>query len=318
MVKFAGTSLGLLAVGVAGIGGVARYLDVSNHALLIAAALAPYLMLAAPVALLAFLLTRQWILAGGTAILTVALLSTQASLFLRNAQPGIDGATLRVLTANIYLGEADPHQLTELATERADIVAVQELTADAVANLHAAGLDQVFPYHVLAPRPGASGTGLWSRLPITGSTSLPGHDHSIVVAHIRVPHVAGDQTVFAAHLPGPYPAPVDQWNRELGALPHELREAAGSGCVVVAGDFNSTLDMRAFRRLLDGGYRDAADQTGAGITATYPADHAYVPPLVAIDHVLTQRCTATSVDVVELPGSDHRGLVVNITIPAST
>jgi endonuclease/exonuclease/phosphatase (EEP) superfamily protein YafD len=82
----------------------------------------------------------------------------------------------------------------------------------------------------------------------------------------------------------------------------------------VAGDFNATYDVQPFRRLLRNGYRDAAEQGGSGFTPTYPAN-ATPPPLIAIDHILTRRCTATSTDVVPLPGSDHRGLVSSIAVP---
>ena len=37
--------------------------------------------------------------------------------------------------------------------------------------------------------------------------------------------------------------------------------------MIVAGDFNSTTDMRPFRALLRNGYRDAAEQSGAGFAA---------------------------------------------------
>jgi endonuclease/exonuclease/phosphatase (EEP) superfamily protein YafD len=38
---------------------------------------------------------------------------------------------------------------------------------------------------------------------------------------------------------------------------------------------------------------------------------------MGIDHVLTNRCTATSAETVALPGSDHRGLVAAVDVPRS-
>ncbi len=38
---------------------------------------------------------------------------------------------------------------------------------------------------------------------------------------------------------------------------------------ILAGDFNATLDHVEFRRVLDGGYRDAADAVGAGLHPTW-------------------------------------------------
>ena len=56
--------------------------------------------------------------------------------------------------------------------------------------------------------------------------------------------------------------------------------AVGDGDVVVAGDFNATRDLRESRRRLRDGYRDAAEQVGAGLTRTQPAD-IWLPPVFA-------------------------------------
>ncbi|MGK2904571.1 MAG: endonuclease/exonuclease/phosphatase family protein [Mycobacterium sp.] len=315
MFRLPATSLGLLAAAAAGVALVARYLPIGNHPVLVLAALAPYLMLGAPVAVLIFLVARRWIPAAVALTLTGALALTQAPLFVADRAPEGDGVGFRVMSANIFLGLVDPQPFVELAIARADVLSVQELTPDAVRLFGAAGLDEAFPYRIIDPRPGASGTGVWSRFPITESRSIPGQLNATTVARIRVPGAEGDQTVFSVHPPGPYPNPLDPWRRALADLPAILQEAAavpGSRCVVVAGDFNSTTDMVPFRRLLTGGYRDAAEQTGAGIVNTYPGNIEHVPPLVAIDHVLTHGCTATSLEVITLPGSDHRGLVVDV------
>ena len=50
------------------------------------------------------------------------------------------------------------------------------------------------------------------------------------------------------------------------------------------------------------------------MTPTFPAD-GWLPPLIAIDHVLTRNCVATTVTTAGLPGSDHRALFATIRIP---
>jgi endonuclease/exonuclease/phosphatase (EEP) superfamily protein YafD len=82
---------------------------------------------------------------------------------------------------------------------------------------------------------------------------------------------------------------------------------------MVGGDLNATAAMREFQRLLRDGYHDAAEQAGAGLTRTHPAD-IVVPPVFAVDHILTRGCTATSVHAVSVPGSDHRALVSDIVV----
>jgi endonuclease/exonuclease/phosphatase family metal-dependent hydrolase len=82
----------------------------------------------------------------------------------------------------------------------------------------------------------------------------------------------------------------------MALLPNTLGQAdqsAGGGCVIVTGDFNATLDMRPFRDLLRNGYRDAAEQAGAGFVPTFFGG--WLPALFAIDHVITLRCTAVDV-----------------------
>ena len=83
--------------------------------------------------------------------------------------------------------------------------------------------------------------------------------------------------------------------------------------MVVAGDLNSTIDMHPFRALLRNGYRDGAEQSGSGIVPTYPADWR-LPPFLAIDHILTRSCRATSLRTIVLPSSDHRALVATVQI----
>jgi endonuclease/exonuclease/phosphatase family metal-dependent hydrolase len=82
----------------------------------------------------------------------------------------------------------------------------------------------------------------------------------------------------------------------------------------VAGDFNATYDMEPFRRLLRNDFRDAGEQSGAGLAASYPADSS-VPPLLGIDHVLTFNSQASDAHTVRIPGSDHLGLSATVHLP---
>jgi endonuclease/exonuclease/phosphatase (EEP) superfamily protein YafD len=84
---------------------------------------------------------------------------------------------------------------------------------------------------------------------------------------------------------------------------------------MLAADLNATPDNLEFRRLLHDGYRDAAEQAGAGLTRTHPSDVRLLPPVFAVDHILTRDCTATAVRTLSLAGSDHRALVAGIRMP---
>ena len=147
-----------------------------------------------------------------------------------------------------------------------------------------------------------------------------GYTFALVSAQVRIAGMSTDTTVVVAHITGPWPQPIDGWRRDLDRLPVTLVEVAeqtGGGSVIVAGDLNSTTDMRPFRNLLRNGYRDAAEQSGAGIEPTFPADWR-LPPLIAIDHILTRSCTATSLRTIKIPGSDHRGLAATVMIARSS
>jgi endonuclease/exonuclease/phosphatase (EEP) superfamily protein YafD len=101
----------------------------------------------------------------------------------------------------------------------------------------------------------------------------------------------------------------------LGELLQETAaQADAHGSVVLAGgDLDATYGNGQFRALLTGGYRDAAEQVGAGWTATYPAG-SVVPPVVGIDHVLVRSAGVDAVCTVSLPRTDHRGLVVRVAL----
>jgi endonuclease/exonuclease/phosphatase family metal-dependent hydrolase len=192
---------------------------------------------------------------------------------------------------------------------------LEELTPDEAERLQAAGLDKLLPYAQLAPRWNAAGSGLVSKYPLSDRAVRDDFPFEFVSARVAVPGLAQRPTVVALHMYGPYPGQqTPQWRRDIAHVQPVLQGLPSDAPVVVGGDFNATTSMVQFRRLLTGGYADAADQAGAGLTPTYPANR--LVPLIAIDHVLTRAAVARSVDSVRLPGSDHRGLLVTVRLPS--
>ncbi|MGA9491849.1 MAG: endonuclease/exonuclease/phosphatase family protein [Mycobacterium sp.] len=311
------SAIGFAALVVACCAFASRYLSITNHVTFITAALSPYLMLGAPMSAALLVWGRHWILALVAAGSTIAAFAVQLPLYLHSAEGRVAGVEVRLMSANLYEGMADPHPLVRSAQEQADVVAFQELTLQEADRLSRAGLDATFPYRWLEARDGPGGVGMWSRFPIETPRRIGGYAFAFLTARIRVAGVSTDPTVVVAHVAGPWPQPIDDWRRDLNRLPatlSEVGEQAGPGSVIVAADLNSTTDMRPFRALLENGYRDAAEQSGAGIKPTFPAD-SRLPPWVVIDHILTRNCTAISVRTLKIPGSDHRGLVATISIP---
>ena len=317
MIRFLATVLGLLALAVGTVAVAARHLTISAHPGLVLAAAAPYLAVAAPVAVLLLVAGRRWLLTLLAVALTAASVWVYLPRYLPAQQPQQAVADVRVLTTNLGMGQADPADLVALATDAADIVAVQEMTPSAADGLTAAGMDAVFPHRVILPAPLASGIGLWSRHPIVQSGRIDGYALPMLGTRIRIPGVAVDTTVLSVHLAAPWPQPIDQWLRDIAAFPTTLDEmgrAACAGAVIVAGDFNATADMAPFRELLKQGYGDAAADAGAGLARTYPGRGRW-PPVIGIDHVLVKHATAVSARTVTVPGADHRGLLATVAVP---
>jgi endonuclease/exonuclease/phosphatase (EEP) superfamily protein YafD len=254
------------------------------------------------------LAARQWILAGIAAAALLLGLIIQVPYYLAAAAtPG--PARLTVLQANLKLGSADPAALVRIVrADRVDLLATEELTTEEQRRLRNAGIDSLLPFQYTEPAEGGRGRGLWSRYPLGAAAGVPGFPLGVLQARITAP--SGTLTFVAVHLQPPYPYPPGEWVAETARLHSLLRQLPGP--TIVAGDFNATVDLVQFRHLLADGYADAARQAGAGYLATYPADRWY-GPLIGIDHVLTRGAVATSVRTVALPGSDHRGVLAQIT-----
>ena len=126
----------------------------------------------------------------------------------------------------------------------------------------------------------------------------------------------GDGPVFVStHPVAPVPQQMRNWRADLEFVA-ELCD--GSGSVVMAGDFNSTLDhWWSFRA--DGGdlgvCRDAASEVGAGAVGTWPT---WAPPWLGaqIDHVVAtpdwEPVAARVLTGLDEAGTDHRPVVVQL------
>lgn len=304
--------LGGVLLAVAGTGLAVHWLDTGHRLLLIAASAAYLLAPASVVGLVLFLVARQWILVVCALVLIGLQVVAYGPLFVGETAPA-DSDDVTVMTQNMLYGRADPQSIVaRLKTEDVDVLAVEELTPAAVKALQAAGIGDVMPYGWWRSAPGATGTGLWSRYPFVDPVAERGFSMFTVTARMELP--TGQRvSLVAVHPSAPYPQSPREWLDDYASLRSLLHDRLPGGPVIVAGDFNATWDHANFRSLLTGGYRDAAEQSGAGLVRTWPADR-YVP-LIGIDHVLTRGAVATSFDVVATPRTDHRGVVSTVAIP---
>lgn len=274
----------------------------------------PYLLLGAPLVPLIALVLRRWVAGSVAVVLVLVMAATVAPRALSEPDDTV-GVTLRVLTVNLYYGEADAVQVVDLVQrQQVDVLSLQELTPEAVAGLEDAGVGALMPHSVLDPRPGASGSGLYSRLPLTERPPLPGTQFAMPRARVApLPNATVD--LVTVHLfPPARRSTVGTWRREAAQLPAVSREVT---CTVLAGDFNATLDHPPLRTLLGTGYRDAAEVVGQGLTPTW-SNPGLAPPLT-LDHVLVDSaCGVRSVQVIEVRGSDHRAVLAELVVPDIT
>lgn len=287
-----------------------------GHPLVAAISFTPYAAASAVVPVLVAVAVREWVVAAVAALALAALAAAVVPRALdgpQHAGPGAEGRPLVAMTANLRFGAADADEIVRLVREHdADVLSLQELTPEAVERLDAAGARGLLAGRALDPQPGSSGSGLMARSPLRRVPApAPGRERQLQ-AVLRLP--AGRQLGLVAVHPFPplSAQSVREWQAVLRALPAPVQDGRPQ---LLAGDFNATLDHRELRRVLDRGYRDAADATGDGLRATFPAgrtlgaitiDHVLVPPGVRV------RRTATHV----VRGSDHRVLIAELLLPA--
>jgi endonuclease/exonuclease/phosphatase family metal-dependent hydrolase len=249
------------------------------------------------------------------------------------------GHRLRVLVFNIHAGKdaAGVDNLSRVAAlvleTKADIALLQEVdrrTRRSALNDQPAALQRATRLHVAFGKTldydgGDYGIAILSRWPISAETLIhlpvdPPQQRAggsmeprgVLRAVLAAPF--GSISVFNTHLD---PSGDDHWRRQEAdsLLRLVLREAtAGTSFVLAGGDFNSTPESAVQGALREGGLLDAWPTCGRGPGLSYPAE----APVKRIDYLfLTDGIHCTSADVLSTPASDHRPLIVEVTLPAS-
>ena len=218
---------------------------------------------------------------------------------------------LRILTQNLYNGRAEPGSLTRALEEhRPDIVAVQELAANAVPVLEAWGDEGL-----LDPRNDTTGMGMVTRGP-AALTRLDFPMRWPVVAHLRAADwdLPSDIDIVNAHLMNPIVRPLATTrrlrNRELTSLRDVLLGETGAAGRVVVGDLNSSPAWPLYRQLRRIA-TDGAKQAGTARPTWGP--WVWSPRVLRIDHAfLRGPIRASHTQLVRIAGTDHSGLLVDI------
>ncbi|WP_412541439.1 endonuclease/exonuclease/phosphatase family protein [Longispora sp. K20-0274] len=282
-----------------------------------AMAYTPYVALGVLVPVGLALAARNWRASAAALVVAVALAAAVLPRWVPGDAGSADGPTLRLMSSNLLAGSADLRVLRGLVERHhVDVLSVQELTPEADAEIA-----RWFPNRVAQPEEGVAGTGIYSVFPLARLRSLEPAGTGFMMTGATVTTPAGAVELLATHPIAPSERELSgPWTDELNRLPR----ATPHGRVrILAGDFNATLDHAPLRAVLDSGYRDSGEALGRGLTWTWPnIPHpattvlgVSLPP-VTIDHVLVdERVEVRGYDVYDLPGTDHRPVLAELTLP---
>ena len=230
-------------------------------------------------------------------------------------------APITVMTLNCRFGRADADAIMDaVRAHDVDVLALQELTADLVGALDAAGIRDVLPHRQLGEdRPTDNGgfNGLWTRLaPVAAASSsaqIPAADVPMIVAsptrNGQSADVPDSVIAFAsAHTKSPMRG-CRAWSQGIVGLGRLALQRAA----VVLGDLNCGIDHPSFRKLLAAGFRDASMSALRKPMVSFPSWLAW--PRIELDHVLISGgIDAERVETLTIHGSDHLATVATLRI----
>lgn len=278
-------------------------------------AYAPYVAAASVIPVAVALVLRRWAAACVAGLVLVLVAVALLPRMTADSDPGRpSGTSLRVMSANLLGGTADPVALRDLVQAHSvDVLALQEYTPAFEQAFHDAGIDGLLPYRVSYAKKGVVGSAVYARFPLTDKgLRINPPDFGQAMAEMTVDGRV--VPIESVHTRAPSNGQATPWWREsFGVQPPADPNGPPR---ILAGDFNATLDHSPLRALIATGYRDVADVLGDGLTPTWPFDGRGLPP-VTIDHVLTdQRIGVDAYEVLRLPGSDHRPVLATLTLPS--
>jgi len=281
----------------------------------VAQTLTPYLFLVlVPIVLVA--LWRRRLILGAVAAAVgagIALLGVPLVLPAEPDRAAPESAGLRIAAANLWYQNGDVADVAGALGElHADVLVLSEYTPAHQVVLHASPLAAEFPHRIDRRAPGGAGIAVWSRRPVEVGDPIDTHHSSI---DLTVDGPDGEVRLVAVHMPTPIDD-FDAWRRDLRTAADIGRSA--SEPTLLIGDLNASFWHPDFRDLLDAGFVDANAAAGSGFSTSWPMNR-IVPPFVRLDHALTAGgLVPTDVGDFEVPGSDHRGVIVTVAPALST
>ena len=299
-----------LAVGATGVVAGTQALGWSGTRVLAAVhALTPYLAIPIVVVVVVALWRRQLVLTtAATAVgVGIAALGTPLAFPDQQAPPILGSVGLDVVSINLWYQNERVDEITDVLAELdADVVVFSEYTPDHQSVLTASAVAARYPHRVERNGDRPTGVAVWSRWPLSDNGVLATYHSSY---DVTVAGPDGDVRVVAMHMVTPFDD-VGGWQRDL-AIARTIGRTA-DGPTLLIGDLNSSYWHPGFRQVLDAGFVDAHAAAGSGFSTSWPIDR-IVPAFVRLDHALTAGgLVSTAVADLDVPGSDHRGVLVSV------
>ena len=237
------------------------------------------------------------------ALLTALVVGIPAAL--GSSGPAACGPTthrLTVLAANTF--ESRASNLPELIERvRPDVVVLPEGERDLVERVQAQLGAHRFAHTLVSTRSWHYAISVLSRHPITGHEML--RDTTMETVGLDLDVDGSPVHLLAAHPFAPIPGQGDQWRDAAASVGRWAQSRPDGVPVVLAGDFNAGWVHPALRSATRG-YADATAQW-RGLRPTWPSWPAGLG-LTSIDHVFTRGTCRTDSGIVDIAGSDHRGV----------
>ncbi len=226
------------------------------------------------------------------------------------------GQTLRILSANLMNGGADPAGFAALLVAmHVDVVAVQELSHD-----QAEAISEVLPYGQLEPDRHFQGMGIAMRRPgeVTHIPASVRDMRRTVLDPAHWPTLTQPIEILNVHILAPHalrkPVALLRRRQQLRDLVRYLSSSSSESRVVV-GDLNATPLWPVYRRI-------ASHLTDAAVAVARKRGRRLEPTWgpwlgrrkwLRIDHGFVQGVSVEEFQVVELHESDHSAIVMDLS-----
>lgn len=239
------------------------------------------------------------------------------------AQSAHHDGQFNVMTLNCRIGRADAAHIVQLVRDHdIAVLALQECTPALIERLNTAGLHEVLPYHQLGdahPNDNGGFNGIWLRVEPASSTATGVPIPAADVPAVTLPLSATRDITFAsAHTKSPQRS-CREWSQGIIGLRALATEHPANtaddheNIAVLLGDLNSGIEHPSFRKLLAGGFHDAALDEARGMHATFPSYMKW--PRMILDHILfTNYLHASNVQSIVVQGTDHCALLATLTV----